>query len=250
MIESHVIIDPTNVGEVMACIGILRIADDFDKKSVCMFVPTIGQSVMFVLRSSCSIDEYVNSLILADFQVVEHEIPSISPIILNINKRQFYLNWWLNYNETESSCLKLWSGQGSPYNIFSKLLESAVLDGGFIDYHVPLSGSRFGFDYRSAWTALDLGYSPNNENEKTSVRVLVELLCAVGLQEYVYAFNLRDNGKRAREIEYRLWTVYIPLGTVAMVTSGVAWTVPTTKFVSKKSSRGAYKYFRRGEKVE
>ena len=67
----------------------------------------------------------------------------------------------------------------------------------------PMKGS-FNFDPRGAWTALDAGYSPNEQKHLLLASPLVELLAAWGLQ------NTRFVEVETRKYHYAVWEGLLP----------------------------------------
>src|SRR5262249_28725841 len=59
----------------------------------------------------------------------------------------------------------------------------------------PMGGS-FNFDPRGAWTAIDAGYSPNDQGHRVAASPVVELLAAWGLE------NARPCELERREVRY------------------------------------------------
>lgn len=64
----------------------------------------------------------------------------------------------------------------------------------------PMSGS-FNFDPCGAWTAIDVGYSPNTQKHVVTASPVVEFLAAWGLQD---ARPLMS-GNKGREVRYAVW---------------------------------------------
>jgi CRISPR-associated protein Csb3 len=64
----------------------------------------------------------------------------------------------------------------------------------------PMKGS-FNFDPRGAWTALDAGYSPNEQKHLLLASPLVELLAAWGLEHN----RMIEDPKRKRFYSYTVW---------------------------------------------
>lgn len=69
---------------------------------------------------------------------------------------------------------------------------------------VPLGGSTFKFDARKAWTAIDAGYSPDEQKNKVEASPVVELLAAVGLE------HARPDEFETREVRYAAWKGLLP----------------------------------------
>lgn len=61
-------------------------------------------------------------------------------------------------------------------------------------------GGSFNFDLRGAWTALDAGYSPNDQKHGVAASPVVELLAAIGLE---HARPIEDH--ETRTVRYALW---------------------------------------------
>ena len=69
----------------------------------------------------------------------------------------------------------------------------------------PMGGS-FNFDPRGAWTAIDAGYSPNEQKHGVTASPVVEFLAAWGLQD---ARPLMPEN-RGREAHYAVWQEMLP----------------------------------------
>lgn len=68
----------------------------------------------------------------------------------------------------------------------------------------PMGGS-FNFDPRGAWTAIDAGYSPNDQGHRVVASPVVELLAAWGLQ------YTRPVTWPVRQVRYAVWRERIPV---------------------------------------
>ena len=92
-----------------------------------------------------------------------------------------------------------------------------------LDITMPMGGS-FNFDPRGGWTAIDAGYSPNDQKHKIVASPVVELLAAWGLE------NARPEEYQTRKVRYSIWGIFLPpmLARVALF-GGVA-TIPTQRF--------------------
>jgi len=75
------------------------------------------------------------------------------------------------------------------------------------DAWLPLK-SRFGFDPRSSWTQLDVGYSPNLQDQEVRTFVVVELLSAIALESL--APFLWTRAGRLSRLRYRLFERALP----------------------------------------
>lgn len=68
------------------------------------------------------------------------------------------------------------------------------------DISTPMGGS-FNFDPRGAWTAIDVGYSPNKQKHQVVASPVVEILAAWGLE------NARPDEFQIRQVRYAAWGV-------------------------------------------
>lgn len=66
------------------------------------------------------------------------------------------------------------------------------------DVLTPMGGS-FNFDPRGAWTAIDAGYSPNDQKHRVAASPVVEILAALGLE------NARPEEYQTRKVRYSVW---------------------------------------------
>lgn len=69
------------------------------------------------------------------------------------------------------------------------------------DVLTPMGGS-FNFDPRGAWTALDAGYSPNDQGHGIAASPVVELLAAIGLE---HARPILDQDGKDKVARYACW---------------------------------------------
>ena len=91
------------------------------------------------------------------------------------------------------------------------------------DITTPMGGS-FNFDPRGGWTAIDTGYSPNDQKHEIAASPVVELLAAWGLE------NARPDEYQTRKVRYSVWGVSLPpILARAALFGGVA-AIPTQRF--------------------
>lgn len=69
---------------------------------------------------------------------------------------------------------------------------------------VPLGGSSFKFDARKSWTALDAGYSPDEQTHAVEASPVVEMLAAIGLE------HARPDEFERRKVRYGVWQGCLP----------------------------------------
>jgi CRISPR-associated protein Csx14 len=102
------------------------------------------------------------------------------------------------------------------------------------DVLTPMGGS-FNFDPRGAWTAIEAGYSPNDQGDQVAASPVVELLAAWGLE---HARPLVSDG---RQIRYAVWGTPLPpcLARVALI--GAIPSLPMQRFRFLLDSSGKNK---------
>jgi CRISPR-associated protein Csx14 len=69
---------------------------------------------------------------------------------------------------------------------------------------VPMGGSSFKFDARKSWTAIDAGYSPDEQKHLVAASPVVEILAAIGLE------NARPDEFETRQVRYSAWNGLVP----------------------------------------
>lgn len=102
------------------------------------------------------------------------------------------------------------------------------------DVLTPMGGS-FNFDPRGAWTAIDAGYSPNDQNHHVAASPVVEFLAAWGLE------HARPHVSDERQVRYAVWGVpLLPcLARVAFI--GAIPSLPVQRFRFLLDSSGKNK---------
>lgn len=102
---------------------------------------------------------------------------------------------------------------------------------------VTAMGGSFNFDPRGAWTAIDAGYSPNDQNPKHSVVAspVVELLAAVGLE------HARPVLLDGRGVRYAAWGVPLAPMMARAALAGVIAYLPQKQFSFKLNLSGKNK---------
>jgi CRISPR-associated protein Csb3 len=81
--------------------------------------------------------------------------------------------------------------------------DRAALVAAPLDVLTPMGGS-FNFDPRGAWTAIDAGYSPNDQKHQVAASPVVEFLAAWGLE------NARPDEFETRKVRYAAWGIPLP----------------------------------------
>jgi CRISPR-associated protein Csx14 len=89
---------------------------------------------------------------------------------------------------------------------------------------VPLGGSSFKFDARKSWTAIDAGYSPDEQTHGIEASPVVELLAAVGLE------HARPDEFETRKVRYGVWKGLLPPALARPALAGIRFGVQMRVF--------------------
>lgn len=91
------------------------------------------------------------------------------------------------------------------------------------DVLTPMGGS-FNFDPRGAWTAIDAGYSPNDQKHQVAASPVVELLAAWGLE------SARPYEFETRKVRYSAWGLLLPIVLARVALFGGITALPQRVF--------------------
>jgi CRISPR-associated protein Csx14 len=268
MPEIRINLDPCNPGQFYACCGLIELLERDGAHTLSRFEPDLlmPHKALCAIATEAEADaaKMVAALSDANCKTIERVVPktrkrdstdledhaakdSIAPLIVTVQARSILLDWWLDGFCDESSDLKMWAGNQSSLQTFTKfcgLLPKEVDLDRLLDLAVMAQGP-FGVDPRSAWNALDLGYSPN-EHKNKAVRIFpaVEILAALGLQGF------RPMGNRSDNFRYCLWLSSLPVA-VARSACMEAWDgLPNMAYSFRLEKRGSYKYFSFAERAD
>ncbi len=260
MPELRIHLDPCNPGQFYACCGLIELFElatrtcshfELDRR--------LPHKACFVIEAETTVD-LAGSIALfpgAKCEVLPRQIPtkadrsatkakdSTAPLRIHLSVGTTTLDWWLDEFWSENSTLKLWAGNQSSWQIWTKLCEllPARTEAATIFEWAEMAKGRFGVDPRSAWEALDLGYSPNEQNHSVRTYPAVEILAAIGLQGF------RPKGSRRTGLGYCVWLVPLP-AAVARSACMQPWEgLPSTPYAFRLEGRGSYKYFSFAERA-
>lgn len=138
---------------------------------------------------------------------------------------------------------KLYAGNRSAFGIAQEMLRAvASLHATKLDeliaspFGVTASmGGSFNFDPRGAWTALDVGYSLNDQGHRVDASPVVELLAAWGLE------NARPRELSLRRYHYSPWQIALPPPLARPAIAGALDIIPTRNFVFRLDLSGKNK---------
>ena len=217
-------IDPTNPGQFFACCGLLELADRLwpDKGAAGWF-----EGGEFCMCAPGTLDELWRAIVSVELEQLDPSDDMASPMRLS-NPFDFILDWWKD-DETGGRSLKVWAGSMRSVRI-AQAMKAAVVDAAErerpLDYAAIVYDpykprdkvEPFYYDSRRGWNAqpIDIGFSPNALDMKTTAYPAVEFLCVVGLQR----FRPRPTSKR-RVFDYSLWHAPLTPMLAAAAAAGV-----------------------------
>jgi CRISPR-associated protein Csx14 len=102
------------------------------------------------------------------------------------------------------------------------------------DVLTPMGGS-FNFDPRGAWTAIDAGYSLNDQGHQVQSSPVVEFLAAWGLE------HARPDEFETRKVRYAVWGIPLAPMLARAALCGSIGTAPLQKFVFRLEMSGKNK---------
>lgn len=114
-------------------------------------------------------------------------------------------------------------------------------------FRVAPMGGSFNLDPRGAWTAIDVGYSPNTQKHTVTASPVVEFLAAWGLQD---ARPLMS-GNKGREVRYAVWKEMLPpmLAGAAFIRAIPGLTIKCFRFTLALSGKNKIVTFAKQEKL-
>ena len=239
MAEVSIPVDLFNPGQVFACLGFLEAADVLLGDAQGYFDWSDEADVQFSLKTSHKENPFSAVLeFLADCELTavapeesetfpnKPKIGSVKelPVKFSNNSKQVVLGHWGDSAESSGrEPFKLYAGNRSALSI-AKLMQKGItqlrkdrpqelIQEPFLP--IPMGGSGrsksrvgkgFNFDLQGGWTAIDIGYSPNDQKHQVSASPVVEILAAWGLE------NARPHPDefKPRKVRYAAWGVYLP----------------------------------------
>jgi CRISPR-associated protein Csx14 len=233
-------VDATNPGQFFACCGLLELAHRLWPEAEGRFHP--GRFEVAVPQAEAN----ALKLILARLSKADIEPDTArgdkatQPI--RLKDLNLTLDWWIHPSGGKTR-LKLWAGQQTSLRIVNDLcqalaqVETSSTDHLF-DAGLPLTG-RFGVDPRAAWNALDVGFSPNEQQMEVATFPAVELLAAVGLQ----GFRPREDDAYPNIRYYATWSAPLPAAIARAAAAGLIPAGEVRQYRFQIVGRGSYKGF-------
>jgi CRISPR-associated protein Csx14 len=214
-------VDVTNPGQFFACCGLLELADRLWPGAEGWF-----DNSTFNLSTNGTLREILTRLVRnvpCQLEKVCGDIPVkpiIAPLELKLDdggSQTLVIDFWMRVAIVKGKVQAVsnppwncWSGQQTPLRIWlplrdalreiiAKHSDEELLR--LFTLRSPLKG-RFGFDSSAAWNALDLGFSPNDQDIAVNSSPASELLSAIGL----HRFRPQVSADRS-VISYATWSV-------------------------------------------
>jgi CRISPR-associated protein Csx14 len=153
------------------------------------------------------------------------------PLRFERDGRQLDVTHWCDASSRNS--FKLFAGQQRSAVIARQMISAVCelwdkhqkeLIRGPFHLTVPLGGSSFKFDARKAWTAIDAGYSPDEQTHAVEASPVVEMLAAIGLE------HARPDEFETREVRYGVWNKLLPPVLARPALAGMRLGVPMRVF--------------------
>jgi CRISPR-associated protein Csx14 len=153
------------------------------------------------------------------------------PLRFERNNRALDVSHWCDASSRNS--FKLFAGQQRSAAIAQQMLAGVKklwserredLTRDPLGLTARLGGSSFKFDARKAWTAIDAGYSPDEQKHGVEASPVVEMLAAIGLE------HARPDEFETREVRYGAWKGLLPPALARPALGGVSVGVPIRIF--------------------
>jgi CRISPR-associated protein Csx14 len=240
--ELQVALDPLNPGQFFACCGLFEMIALEEPHALARFELDASRprTAQFCVSTGVDLKSVLARLRVANAEFPDTGDAAIRPATISHNGTRLELDWWLDPFREKSGNLKCWAGQVTTSNLFSELLP--MLDeashGADLFNRPRMAKAKFGVDPRSAWNALDFGFSPNEHGADAATFPAVEVLAAIGLQGF------RPKADRRDGVRYALWLEPLP-AAVARMAFRAPWPgLPRREFeFSIAKRRQSYKYF-------
>jgi CRISPR-associated protein Csx14 len=247
MSEIRIPLDPMNPGQFFACCGLFALLAPGGEDVLARFEvdeQTPRRATFVVQGAQTDLPSILKQIREANSESLKPEAgeapeETVLPVGLSIGEQAWRLDWWLDEFWDKTTNLKCWAGQVRSRILLSELLALVELDtpADKLFAASAMTKSKYGIDPRSAWNALDFGFSPNEHNKDAATYPMVEIFGCMGLQ----AFRPVLHRRRA---SYHLWQEYLPV-TVARLAAFLPWKgLPCLQYEFLIEKRGqSYKFF-------
>lgn len=212
----HWTIDPTNLGEVLACAGLARLAWRADPAAVTGFEDTT---------------------FIAPDSVLDNLSPSLAETAMGLQLCGLDIDWWQPWGLNAG--LKNWAGGSNAVSVHRQSVEQAN-QGSPADWRTvitPMKGQLY-IDALSMWDAQGIGWSLYEQRHQHHIagRPWLEILASLGLQAFPVTGNRHDG------FVYHLWRqAPLPLAVAAFNGNGAGlYSSEGYRAPTKKSGKVTY----------
>ena len=182
----------SNPGEVLAVCGLFVLATRQDRKATLAWTDSGA-----VIDTEQTLDELLQSVIDAPPAC---NSSGVGQEPAQITLGNVTLDWWT----TKAPRSKFWAGRVTAASLIPKL-HNACQTLGIADWRASTACDQTcGIDPFAVWTALDLGWSPNNQDANIAARPWIELLAIIGVQGFSPVIA-------SRQLHYHLWQTPLTL---------------------------------------
>jgi CRISPR-associated protein Csb3 len=263
-------VDPSNPGQVFACLGLLEVASLIKYPAIGRFDWNRQQThAFFELISDADIDRILSEVKSAEVTDPEERGPlweminesaeeDAEPVGLGAGERSqtapvqlkgpswiLVLDAWLEPDtRVTNRMFKTWAGRVGSVQLIKNLknaLKPVPNVSEIFEQNIPMR--PVGYDCRSAVSPDDLGYFYNKVSD-VAVYPIVDLFALIGLN------HARPTILGNRNFEYCTWGLLLPPeGARAAITGAIPWLI-TSKWRAEVKSRGRFKTWSRGKLIE
>lgn len=250
----QIAVEPTNPGQFFACCGLLELAHRLWPGAEGWFSTgefhIACEGTLIRLLSILIMDPPEELLRLDNGLEVK---PLLAPLRFSFDggaTTSLTLDAWMTIRGENGEAAvaanppwNFWSGQQTALRIWNpmraalgRLLPNLNADRAYrlFEQRELLTG-RFGFDPGPAWTALDVGFSPNEQKISVESSPAVELLASVGIQRFRPArSDSRD------QFDYFTWRLSLPPAVAAAAASGAISCAASNHYRCRVVNRGQY----------
>lgn len=243
--------DVTNPGQFFACCGLLELAHRLWPGAEGWF----ADSAFHVRAAQHDMREMVGQLRQIKYRTLAL-VPAGTPDTVNTHSKtkkkkggdpakilplfleeplNLRLDWWLDGNQ--AGPLKLWSAHQTSARLFGDMRDASPAGAtDLFEYQHAMTG-RYGFDPRTAWEALNVGFSPNDQSMEVATYPTVELLAAIGLQRF------RPVEVGGGFLRYACWAVPLQPNVAFAAMGGLVGACQSTSYAFRIVQRGKFKAF-------
>jgi CRISPR-associated protein Csx14 len=244
--EMRISLDPLNPGQFFACCGLFETIVHEEDNALARFELDASRprAAVFCVETRVELQGVLARLRAASAEFPDKKVEAaIRPATISYNGSRIELDWWLDPFREKAGNLKCWAGQVTTENLFSELLPmlDEASQGAHLFERWLMTKAKFGVDPRSAWNALDFGFSPNEHGADAATFPAVEVLAAIGLQSFRPKLDRRNGISYS---SYALWQEPLPAAVARMAFRAPWLGLGCREYEFSIAKRGqSYKYF-------